>query len=124
MRLTESKLRRIIKNVIRENMDDMMDPVDMMDSADCKECQMLCKEIDFLESDLANRGCEDPESAREFFRLLNRFRREVFEGQANWKQKEEEFKNMYPNDELVVLDLYHMCMEHKQTDIDDNLMDY
>ena len=129
MRLTESRLRRIIKNIIRENIDDMkpmkpMDPMDSIDPMDCKECEILCDEIDHLESDLANRGCEDPESAREFFGLLDRFRREVFEGQGNWKQKENEFKNMYPNDPLLVLDLYHMCVDHDQTDIDYHLMDY
>ena len=121
MRLTESRLRRIIKSVIRENMDDMMysmdpmdsmeDSMDYMDSRDCKECQMLCDENTYLSSNLAHRGCEDPDAAREFFAVLERFKAEVFTGQANWQEKEKKIRADYMDDKMLVSDLYHMCIK-------------
>ena len=66
MRLTESRLRRIIKNVILENMDDMMDPMMSTDPMDCEECQILCDKEKYLQSNLAKDGCEDVDSAKEF----------------------------------------------------------
>ena len=95
MRLNESRLRRIIKNIIRESMDEMMDPMtsmDPMDPMDCEECQILCDKGDYLQSKLAKDGCEDVESAKEFFALLSRFRNEVFEGPANWQENEKRIK--------------------------------
>ena len=111
MRLTENRLRRIIKNVIRENMDDMMDPMMSMDPMNCEECQILCDKREYLQSKLAAEGCEDVESAREFFALLARFRSEVFEGPTSWQENEKRIKQEYPTDSMIVADLYHMCVD-------------
>lgn len=111
MRLTESRLRRIIKNVILENMDDMMDPMMSTDPMDCEECQILCDKEKYLQSNLAKDGCEDVDSAKEFFALLSRFRNEVFEGPASWEENEKRIKQEYPTDSMIVTDLYHMCVE-------------
>ena len=120
MKITERKLRRIIKNVIRESMDPMepmdrmspMDDMEYMDPMDCNECQLLCKESDSLRSALAEKGCHDVEAAQEFFALLDRFRTEVFTGpMGSWSDAEGRIESEY--DTKTVKDLYHMCMKYR-----------
>ena len=131
MKITESRLRKIIRNVIAEQYDDevipyqgSLYPSDEDDSymyTDEYESQMndidrvaykkLCDQKRYFVSDMAKRACEDPVKGAEFLDLLSRFERDVYAGPsegAQWIKNEASYMNQQSGE--IVADLYHMCI--------------